>query len=147
MRLFGSDRIVKIMERVGLEEGQELQHPWLNRSIGKAQERVEQHNFQIRKRTLEYDDVMNKQREVIYGFRNGIWASLDATYFAGGRTTLNGQLNDDRQENWRAGGTLALPVDRLNSIKFNISSGASARTGNNYDLYGIAWQHRWGGGL
>ncbi len=72
MRLFGSDRIVKFMERMGLEEGQELEHPLLNRSIGQAQKRVEQHNFQIRKRTLEYDDVMNKQREVIYGFRNEI---------------------------------------------------------------------------
>src|SRR5204862_100144 len=72
MRLFGSDRIVKVMERVGLEEGQELTHPLLNRSIQQAQKRVEQHNFQIRKRTLEYDDVMNKQREVIYGFRNEI---------------------------------------------------------------------------
>ncbi|MGA2788279.1 MAG: preprotein translocase subunit SecA, partial [Verrucomicrobiota bacterium] len=55
MRLFGSDRIVKMMERMGLEEGQELTHPWLNRSIQQAQKRVEQHNFQIRKRTLEYD--------------------------------------------------------------------------------------------
>ncbi|HNQ88832.1 MAG TPA: preprotein translocase subunit SecA [Verrucomicrobiota bacterium] len=72
MRLFGSDRIVKVMERVGLEEGQPLEHPFLNRSIEQAQKRVEQHNFQIRKRTLEYDDVMNKQREVVYGFRNEI---------------------------------------------------------------------------
>ncbi|MBI5773179.1 MAG: preprotein translocase subunit SecA [Verrucomicrobia bacterium] len=72
MRLFGSDKIVKLMERVGLEEGQELEHPLLNRSIGTAQKRVEQHNFQIRKRTLEYDDVMNKQREIVYGFRNEI---------------------------------------------------------------------------
>ena len=75
MRLFGSDRIVKVMERVGLEEGQELEHPLLNRSIETAQKRVEQHNFQIRKRTLEYDDVMNKQREVIYGFRNEVLKS------------------------------------------------------------------------
>jgi len=72
MRLFGSDKIVKYMEKMGLEEGQELEHPLLNRSIGQAQKRVEQHNFQQRKRTLEYDDVMNKQREVIYGFRNEI---------------------------------------------------------------------------
>src|ERR1051325_1508439 len=77
MRLFGSDKIVKYMERMGLEEGQELEHPLLNRSIGQAQKRVEQHNFQIRKRTLEYDDVMNKQREVIYGFRNEIIHSAD----------------------------------------------------------------------
>jgi preprotein translocase subunit SecA len=72
MRLFGSGRIVKVMEKVGLEEGQELEHPLLNRSIQQAQKRVESHNYQIRKRTLEYDDVMNKQREVIYGFRNNI---------------------------------------------------------------------------
>jgi preprotein translocase subunit SecA len=77
MRLFGSDRIGKVMERVGLEENQELEHPLLNRSIETAQKRVEQHNFQIRKRTLEYDDVMNKQREVIYGFRNEIITSED----------------------------------------------------------------------
>jgi preprotein translocase subunit SecA len=77
MRLFGSDRIVKLMEKMGLEEGQELTHPLLNRSIQQAQRRVEQHNFQQRKRTLEYDDVMNKQREVIYGFRNEIINSDD----------------------------------------------------------------------
>jgi preprotein translocase subunit SecA len=77
MRLFGSDKIVKYMERMGLEEGQELEHPLLNRSIEQAQKRVEQHNFQIRKRTLEYDDVMNKQREIIYGFRNEIIHSTD----------------------------------------------------------------------
>jgi preprotein translocase subunit SecA len=77
MRLFGSDRIVKLMEKMGLEEGQELTHPLLNRSIQQAQRRVEQHNFQQRKRTLEYDDVMNKQREVIYGFRNEIINSED----------------------------------------------------------------------
>jgi preprotein translocase subunit SecA len=72
MRLFGSDKIVKVMERVGLEEGQELEHGVLDMSIGSAQKRVEQHNFQRRKRTLEYDDVMNKQREVIYGFRDEV---------------------------------------------------------------------------
>jgi preprotein translocase subunit SecA len=72
MRLFGSERITKVMERMGLEEGQELEHPLLNRSIQTAQKRVEGHYFQQRKRTLEYDDVMNKQREVVYGFRNDI---------------------------------------------------------------------------
>jgi preprotein translocase subunit SecA len=77
MRLFGADRIVKMMERMGLEEDQELEHPLLNRSVQSAQKRVEEHNFQIRKRTLEYDDVMNKQREVIYGFRNEIIHSAD----------------------------------------------------------------------
>ncbi|MGA2175193.1 MAG: preprotein translocase subunit SecA [Verrucomicrobiota bacterium] len=77
MRLFGSDKIVKYMEKMGLEEGQELQHVMLNKSIETAQKRVEQHNFQRRKRTLEYDDVMNKQREVIYGFRDEVINSDD----------------------------------------------------------------------
>jgi preprotein translocase subunit SecA len=77
MRLFGSDKIVKYMEKMGLEEGQELEHFMLNKSIEQAQKRVEQHNFQRRKRTLEYDDVMNKQREVIYGFRDEVINSDD----------------------------------------------------------------------
>jgi preprotein translocase subunit SecA len=72
MRLFGSDRIAGIMSRLGLEEGQELEHSWLNRSIERAQRRVEQHNYAIRKRTLEYDDVMNRQREIVYGMRGDI---------------------------------------------------------------------------
>ena len=72
MRLFGSDRIASIMERLGIEEGEVLEHPWLNKSIGKAQERVEQMNFGIRKNTLRYDDVMNQQREVIYSFRQTV---------------------------------------------------------------------------
>jgi preprotein translocase subunit SecA len=77
MRLFGSDKIVKYMERLGLEEGQELEHVLLNRSVQTAQKRVEGHNFQIRKRTLEYDDVMNKHREVLYGFRNEVIHGTD----------------------------------------------------------------------
>ncbi len=72
MRLFGSDRIANIMSRLGLEEGQPLEHRWLNKSIERAQRRVEQQNYSIRKRTLQYDDVMNKQREIIYGFRGDI---------------------------------------------------------------------------
>ncbi|MEJ2745507.1 MAG: SEC-C metal-binding domain-containing protein, partial [bacterium] len=72
MRLFGSDRIARVMERIGMKEGEELVHPLLTRSIETAQKRVEQRNFAIRKHTLEYDDVMNKQREVIYDFRKDI---------------------------------------------------------------------------
>ena len=75
MRLFGSDRMSKWMERLGLEEGQVLEHSWLNRSVESAQRKVEEQYFSIRKRTLEYDDVMNMQREVIYGFRTDILTS------------------------------------------------------------------------
>ena len=70
MRLFGSDRIVKIFDRFGLQEGDELQHPWLTKSIETAQRRVEQQHFASRKRTLDFDDVMNKQREIIYELRS-----------------------------------------------------------------------------
>jgi preprotein translocase subunit SecA len=72
MRLFGGGRIGNVMEKLGMKEGEALMHGMLNRSIETAQRRVEEHNFSIRKRTLEYDDVMNKQREVLYGFRNDI---------------------------------------------------------------------------
>ena len=72
MRIFGSDRISKLMEKLGIEEGEVMEHRWLNKSIERAQRRVEQHNFSIRKRTLDYDDVMNKQREIIYGFRSEV---------------------------------------------------------------------------
>ena len=97
--------------------------------------------------TRSQDPIYSLQGHVIYGFRSGVWASLDATTFAGGRTTLNGVRGDDGQQNWRGGGTLALPVDVGHSIKIYASSGVSARTDNNYDLIGIAWQYRWGGGL
>ncbi|HEU0275005.1 MAG TPA: preprotein translocase subunit SecA [Candidatus Udaeobacter sp.] len=73
MRNFGAaDRMTKIMERFGLEEGQELEHRWLNKSVETAQKRVEQRNYLIRKRTLDFDDVMNMQREVVYTYRNEV---------------------------------------------------------------------------
>ena len=73
MRNFGAaDRMTKIMERFGLEEGQELEHRWLNKSVETAQKRVEQRNYLIRKRTLDFDDVMNMQRVVVYTWRNEI---------------------------------------------------------------------------
>jgi len=75
MRLFGSDRIARIMGHMGIEEGQELAHPLLTRAIENAQKKVEERNFSIRKHTLEYDDVMNKQRETIYGLRNELMSS------------------------------------------------------------------------
>jgi len=78
MRLFGSDRISGIMTRLGMQEGEALEHKWLNRSVETAQRRVEQQNFAIRKRTLEYDDVMNKQRSVVYDLRGDVLTSESA---------------------------------------------------------------------
>jgi len=70
MRLFGSERIAKLMDRMGAQEGEVLTHPLITRSIGQAQKRVELQNFQSRKRLLDFDDVMNQQREVIYSLRS-----------------------------------------------------------------------------
>jgi hypothetical protein len=93
------------------------------------------------------DPLYSTQLSAIYNFESGIWMSIDGTYFAGGRTTLNGERGTDLQQNWRAGTTVAIPVDLHNSIKLYGSRGVSARTGNSYDLLGVAWQYRWGGGL
>lgn len=70
MRLFGSDRIARVMDRIGLKEGEMIQHSMITKSIERAQRKVEENNFGIRKRLLEYDDVMNNQREVIYTKRH-----------------------------------------------------------------------------
>jgi len=72
MRIFGSDRIAGIMDKLGMEEGQEIQHPFVSKAIETAQKRVEAYNFDIRKHLLEYDNVMNKQREVIYSERRKV---------------------------------------------------------------------------
>lgn len=95
----------------------------------------------------EQDEIYAFQGHVIYSFPENIWVSVGATYFAGGRTTVGGLLNNDLQRNWRTGFTLALPIDRHHSIKLFGDSGVSTRTGNDYDVIGIAWQYRWGGGL
>lgn len=70
MRIFGSDRISGMMQKLGMEEGEEIQHPLVSRAIETAQKRVETRNFEIRKHLLEYDDVMNRQREIIYSERD-----------------------------------------------------------------------------
>ncbi len=69
MRLFGSERVANVMERLKFEEGEVIQHPWVSKSLERAQKKVEQNNFSIRKRQLEYDDVLNNQRNVVYGYR------------------------------------------------------------------------------
>ncbi len=70
LRLFGSDRLAPLMARMGLKDGQQIEHPWINKAIENAQRRVEMRNFEIRKHLLEYDDVLNRQREFIYELRN-----------------------------------------------------------------------------
>jgi preprotein translocase subunit SecA len=77
LRIFGSDRISGLMGKLGMEKGESIDHPMLTRSIENAQKKVEAHNFEIRKHLLEYDDVMNKQREVVYDQRKQIISGED----------------------------------------------------------------------
>jgi preprotein translocase subunit SecA len=77
MRIFGSDRLKDWMTRLGMQDGEVISHPWVSKSIERAQKAVESHNFDIRKHLLEYDDVMNKQREVIYRERNRVLREKD----------------------------------------------------------------------
>ena len=81
LRIFGSERISGIMEKLGMEEGQPIEHSMITKSIENAQRKVEAHNFDIRKHLLEYDDVMNKQREVIYDQRREVLESDDISGF------------------------------------------------------------------
>ena len=66
LRIFGADRLKGLMSRIGMEDNEPIEHRWISRAIENAQKKVEAHNFDIRKHLLEYDDVMNKQREVVY---------------------------------------------------------------------------------
>lgn len=97
-------------------------------------------------RTLKRDPLYAVQGHVIYQTPWGVWAAVDTTYYTGGATTIDGKRGE-RQEHLRFGGTIAIPVDRRNSIKLYGSTGAIARAGGNFDAVGIAWQYRWGGGL
>jgi len=97
--------------------------------------------------TRAQDPIFSVQGHLLYHFPRGIWAALNATYYAGGRTRVNGVEGDDLQRNWRMGATLALPVTLRHSVKLYASTGAYSRAGGDFDLIGIAWQYRWGGGL
>ena len=77
MRLFGGDRMKAMMQRIGMEPGEPINHPWLNKGIAKAQQKVEDRNFELRKHLLDYDDVLNEQRNVIYEQRDSILADKD----------------------------------------------------------------------
>jgi preprotein translocase subunit SecA len=77
MRLFGSDRIAPMLMKFGVKEGEAITHPWMTGAVEKAQRRVEEHNFDIRKQLIKYDEVMNQQREVIYSYRRNVLKGYD----------------------------------------------------------------------
>jgi hypothetical protein len=86
------------------------------------------------------------QGHIIYSFPSGMWLGFNGIYYTGGRTTVNGVKGENMQTNTRSGLTLALPVDRYNSVKLYASTGTSTRTGSDFTGLGVAWQYRWGGG-
>ena len=113
MRIFGSENISKFMDRLGMEEDDPIEHSMITRSIEKAQKKVEAHNFEIRKYVLEYDDVMNQQREVLYAqrrkvlttesLRETVLSMLDDIILDGLSTYANEKLYP---EEWDFGGLI-----------------------------------------
>ena len=111
LRLFAQERIGKIMEKLGMEEGEPIEHPWVTRAIETAQKRVEAHNFEIRKHLLEYDDVMNTQRKLIYSERKQLLEGGDIQEVIQGMIeevldeTVGVYVNEDAYpENWNLAG-------------------------------------------
>lgn len=96
---------------------------------------------------LEQEPLSITQFHLTYNVVPGVWAAVSGNYDYGGRTTVDGVQKDDFQKNARLGVTLALPVNRNNSIKLYASTGVHTTVGNDYDLLGALWQYRWGGGL
>jgi hypothetical protein len=95
---------------------------------------------------LQRDPLYAVQGHLIYHTRRGWWAAIDTTYYGGGKKTIAGVESESLQD-VRVGGTLAIPIDRHNSLKLSASTGAYARAGGNYTTAAIAWQFRWGGGM
>jgi hypothetical protein len=98
-------------------------------------------------RRRSQDAIFSAQTNLIYNLPSGAWASITATYFTGGKTSVNGVADRNLQKNWRLGLTTALPISRKISVKFSASKGVWARTRNNFDQFGIALQYRWGRGF
>jgi len=96
--------------------------------------------------TFSQAPIYAVQGHVIYTFQSGIWMALNGHYLTGGRTTLNGVKSDNEQAITRAGLTVALPINRQNSLKLSASTGITTRTGSELTAVGIAWQYRWGDG-
>jgi len=95
-------------------------------------------------KTMKQDPIGSIQGHVNYNFRKGIWAALDGTFYWGGKTTIDGMEGDNLQENTRLGFTFALPLNIRHSLKLNLSTGASTRTGSDFDAITLVWQYRWG---
>ncbi len=117
MRMFGSDRIASLMDRMGYKEGEVIQHSMITKSIERAQKKVEENNFGIRKRLLEYDDVMNKQRKVIYArrhhalFGERLALDIDNAFFTAASDTVTGFKEQNDYEGFKLGAIVNLSID------------------------------------
>ncbi|HXS58526.1 MAG TPA: preprotein translocase subunit SecA [Hanamia sp.] len=117
MRMFGSERIASLMDRMGYKEGEVIQHNMISKSIERAQKKVEENNFGIRKRLLEYDDVMNKQRTVIYGKRNHalfgetLALDLDNAFYSVAEGLINSFKEIDNHEEFKLSVIVNFGVD------------------------------------
>ena len=98
-------------------------------------------------KTLEQNPLSTTQLHATYTIGRGVWVAVSGTYDFGGRTTVNGVASDDLQNNTRVGVTVTLPVNRNNSLKLYGNTGIATSRGTDFDLVGIVWQYRWGGGL
>ncbi|WP_270725367.1 preprotein translocase subunit SecA [Shimia sp. Alg240-R146] len=120
MRIFGSDRLDKVLSSLGMEEGEAIIHPWVNKSLERAQAKVEGRNFDIRKQLLKFDDVMNEQRKVIFGQRREIMEAEDLSDVAQDmRHDVIGELVDQYMppktyaDQWDTEGLYAAAIERL----------------------------------
>lgn len=95
----------------------------------------------------ELEPIYSMQSNVSYNFGGGMWTALGYTYYKGGRTTIDGVINNDGMSNSRVGFLFAYPINQRQSLKFNISNGVTTRVGTSFKTFGIAWQYRWGGGI
>jgi hypothetical protein len=119
--------------------------PWRFELAGMATIYTNNNSF-MGSNTLSQNPIYSAQTHVIYYFANTAWISVDATYYTGGQSYINGMSVNGSQENWRYGSTLSYPINKNNSVRLTASTGGYSRTNNSYDLYGISWQYRWGGG-
>ncbi len=138
MRIFGSDRISGLMERMGMKPGEQIEHPWLTKSIEGAQKKVEGHNFDMRKNLLEYDDVMNQQRRSIYGLRRmvlGFGAGVPVVEYDEDSKT---RKKTRREKVWTLADQREHMLDLLEDLVLDMVGGACPPNLGDWNLPGLA---------
>jgi preprotein translocase subunit SecA len=138
MRIFGSDRISGLMEKMGMKPGEQIEHPWLTRSIEGAQKKVEAHNFDIRKNLLEYDDVMNQQRRSIYALRRmvlGFGAGVPVIEYDEDPKT---RVKTRREKTWTLDDQREHMLDLIEDLVVDMVGGACPPNMGDWNLPGLS---------